>query len=134
MLTLSNKSDYGLLLLTLLARKRSVEYVSVSTVACESGLPYAFVSKIAAQLAGAKILMSKEGVAGGYKLSKKPGDISLAEVTEILDGPWQPTKCTGSKEKCSLEKKCPMADNWQNRLKAKMWEIMDSYTVKDLMS
>ncbi len=134
MLTLSNKSDYGLLLLTILAGKGSGRYVSLSSVSKESGLPYAFVAKIAAQLAGARILMSKEGVAGGYKLSKKPGDISLAEVTEVLDGPWQPTKCTGSKEKCSLREKCPMADNWQNRLKAKMWKIMDSYTLKDLMS
>ncbi len=133
MLTLSNKSDYGLLLLTLLARKRKTEYVPLSIVAHESGLPYAFVSKIAAQLSGAGILESREGVSGGYRLLKKPETVSIGRVTEILDGPWAPTKCTEGKLQCSLKKVCPMADNWQNRLKAKMWKILDSYTLKDLM-
>jgi len=133
MFTLSNKSDYGLLLLTLLAKKESHEFISLSEIARDSGLPYHFVSKIAVQLTNGKFLESKEGINGGYKLAKKPGQISIARVTQILDGPWQPTKCTGDKNNCPLEKKCPMADNWQNRLKEKMWKIMDSYTIEDLM-
>lgn len=134
MFTLSSKSDYGLLLLTLLAVKKQNKFVPLSGVAAKSGLPHAFISRIAAQLAEAGILKSKEGVSGGYKLLKKPEKITIAEVSQILDGPWQPTKCSGKKNSCSFKKVCPMADNWQNRLKRKMWEIMDSYTLKDLMS
>lgn len=133
MFTLSNKSDYGLLLLTLLAGNRGHEFVPLSDIQGKSGLPKAFISKIAAELANAGIIESKEGVSGGYRLLKKPKQITIARVTQILDGPWQPTKCTGDKNNCPLEKKCPMADNWQNRLKSKMWQIMDSYTLEDLM-
>lgn len=139
MFVLSRKSDYGLLLLTLLARNLPVgrqgktEYIPLSEISKKSGLPRAFVSRIAAELCGAGIINSKEGVDGGYQLIKKPGNISIAQVTQVLDGPWQPTKCTGDKENCPLEKKCPMANNWQNKLKRKMWEIMDSYTIEDLM-
>lgn len=133
MFTLSTKSDYGLLLLTLLAQKKKEEFVPLSAIVHDSGLPYAFVARIAAEFARARILASKEGVKGGYRLIKAPGKISLAQAIEVLDGPWAPTKCT-SRKPCSFKKLCPMANNWQNRLKEKMWKILESYTLKDLMS
>ncbi|MFH0864130.1 MAG: Rrf2 family transcriptional regulator [Candidatus Gottesmanbacteria bacterium] len=134
MFTLSSKSDYGLLLLTLLAGSHKNEFIPLSDIAVKSGLPKAYISRIASELANAGIIKSKEGLNGGYKLAIPPAKITIAQVTQILDGPWQPTKCTSKQKKCSLEKNCPMADNWQNRIKAKMWKIMDSYTLKDLMS
>ncbi len=133
MLTLSNKSDYGLLLLTLLAKEKKSEFKPLSEISRQSGLPKAFVSKIASELTSARVIKSKEGVNGGYRLLQKPEKITIAQVTQILDGPWQPTRCTNKNHDCALEKNCPMADNWQNRLKTKMWKILDSYTLKDLM-
>lgn len=133
MFALSTKSDYGLLLLTLLAKEKKRGFVALSEIASESGLPHAFVSRIASQLSKGGILKSKEGVAGGYKLVKDPKNISIAQTIEILDGPWAPTKCTLDLKLCSYEKLCPMADNWRAHLKRKMWNILKSYTLKDLI-
>lgn len=132
MFTLSTKSDYGLLLLTLLAKKRKDKFVPLSEIASQSGLPYAFISRIASELHRGGLLKSKEGINGGYKLSGDPKSVSIAQAIEVLDGPWAPTKCTGPKP-CSYEKLCPMADNWQIHLKRKMWNILKAYSLKDLI-
>lgn len=134
MFNLSSKSDYGLLLLSLLAKKDKTKFVALSEIAVESGLPYAFVSRIASQLAKAGLLKSKEGAMGGYKLGKRPQDISVALAIEALDGPWQPTKCEYNDEVCSHRDICPMTDNWQKNLKEKMWKVMENFTLKDLIS
>lgn len=133
MLALSMRSDYGLLLLTLLAKRGKSQFVALSEIASQSGLPHAFISRIASQLHGGGLLESKEGVGGGYKLNGNPKSISIAQVVEILDGPWAPTKCTADPHLCSYEKFCPMVDNWQTHLKKKIWNILKSYTLKDLI-
>ena len=134
MFNLSSKSDYGLLLLSLLAKKNNSKFVALSDIAGESGLPYAFVSRIASQLANAGLLKSKEGSMGGYKLGKRPQDISVALAIEALDGPWQPTKCDYNDQVCSHKDICPMTDSWQKNLKEKMWQVMENFTLKDLIS
>lgn len=134
MFTISTKSDYGLLLLALLAKKSRRDFVPLSSISNEADLPHAFVSRIAAKLSGAGILQSKEGSAGGYRLEKNPQQVSVARVIEILDGPWAPTKCAEEKKTCHFEKLCPMANHWQDHLKRKMWNLLESYTLKDLIS
>lgn len=133
MLSLSRKSDYGLLLLSLLTRK-SRDFISISSLSKENQLPYAFFSRIASELAQAGLLNSKEGAFGGYKLAKNPKDVSIAQVVEILDGPWAPTKCTRRGKKCDYENMCPMVESWQNYLRKKLWELLNSYTLQDLTS
>ena len=133
MFNLSSKSDYGLLLLSLLAKKKKNEFVALSEISGESGLPYAFVSRIASQLAKAGLLKSKEGANGGHTLGKKPEDISVALAIEALDGPWQPTKCEDHDEICSHKDICPMTNQWQKNLKEKMWQVMENFTLKDLI-
>lgn len=133
MFTLSTKSDYGLLLLTLLAKKKKGQFVALSEITHESGLPRAFISRIASELHRGGLLESKEGASGGYKLLKNPKSVSIAQAIEILDGPWAPTKCTADPKLCAYEKLCPMADNWQMHLKKKMWDILKSYSLKDLI-
>lgn len=133
MFSLSRKSDYGLLLLSLLTRKNR-DFISISSLSKENQLPYAFFSRIASKLAQVGLLKSKEGAAGGYKLAKSPKNISLTSVIEILDGPWAPTKCTDKNKECAYEDICPVASSWQHHLKRKIWNLLNSYTLKDIIS
>lgn len=133
MFSLSRKSDYGLLLLSLLTRKNR-DFISISSLSKENQLPYAFLSRIASELTQAGLLKSKEGISGGYRLAKDVGEITIAQVTEVLDGPWAPTKCTRRGKKCDYENMCPMVESWQNYLGKKLWELLNSYTLKDLTS
>lgn len=132
MFSLSTKSDYGLLLVSLLARERGKRY-AISAIAKEYKLPYAFLSRIAAELVNASILNSKEGVHGGYTLTKDPAKIPITEVIEALDGPWAPTVCTGKKGgKCKFEAICPAADHWKHHLQGEIWQLLARYSVADI--
>jgi DNA-binding IscR family transcriptional regulator len=50
MLTISKKSDYGLLFLTTLARQDSDQFIPLSAISKDQDLPYKFLSQIAIEL------------------------------------------------------------------------------------
>lgn len=132
MLALSARVDYALLLLTLLAKGKSDNFISLSTLARKTKLPGAFLSRIAVELAAGGILQSKEGVDGGYRLAKNPEKITIAEVIEVIEGSWALTKCAHKLEECRYGFICPMSSHWQGELSAKIWQVFNSYSIKDL--
>ncbi|HKZ35097.1 MAG TPA: Rrf2 family transcriptional regulator [Patescibacteria group bacterium] len=93
MLKLSRRVDLGILLLTDLARLNTGQSLSLSTWAQTKQLPYRFLTKIALNLKQAKLITSKEGRTGGYRLAKGIGQISLGEVIVRLEGKTSPVAC-----------------------------------------
>lgn len=133
MFSLSTKSEYGLLLLSILAKKGK-GLVPLSILTKETHLPYPFLSRIATELVGGGILESKEGINGGYRLAKQPKEVTVSEIVEILDGPWVLTKCNGVKDTCRYLEICPMRGKWKGLLKQKIRKVLNSFTLKDLIS
>jgi len=86
MLGLTKKTDYGLELMIALARNYGSRPVSLRRVAKENQLPYAFLAQVAIPLKEAGLIEAKEGVAGGFYLGYAPGEISLKDVIEVLQG------------------------------------------------
>jgi Rrf2 family protein len=58
-----------------------------------------------AELKSAGVVQSKRGVAGGYRLARRPQDITLAVVVRHIEGALAPVSCVSERfyEKCS----CP---------------------------
>ncbi len=106
----STRTDYSLIMLRALARSKG--FVSLRIVAKDNRLPYRYVSRLAGDLKKAGILKSREGVLGGYALAKKPKDIRLIDVIELLDGPMAPARCTAAPGTCSREASCPLKPHW----------------------
>lgn len=106
----STRSDYSIILLRALARAKG--FVSLRVVALENRLPYRYVSRLAGDLKKAGMLKSREGVLGGYALAKKPKDIRLVDVIELLDGPMAPSRCTAAPGTCAREAYCPLKPHW----------------------
>lgn len=92
MFRLSTKGDFGLLLLTTLA-KRQGELVSANDLATEKHLSIKYIGRILNSLKKAGLVESKEGVNGGYRLTRDPKDINLQEVLTVLEGQLAPVKC-----------------------------------------
>lgn len=86
MLSISKRTDYGLLLLSLMARNKNSKFVSIKSVAQDNNLPYKYLSHIALDLKRAGLLTSKEGSKGGYKLKTSPSKMMLSEIIEALEG------------------------------------------------
>ena len=89
---LTSRSEYALLALVYLARRKTTGYVSVETIAEAQDIPQKFLEQIMLALKHAKYVRSAKGQHGGYCLAKPPNNISLAEIIRLFDGALAPTE------------------------------------------
>jgi Rrf2 family protein len=85
---LSVKTDYATRAVLGLARHYPAGLaLPAEALAAEQGTPGKFLNQILIELRAQGIVRSVRGVAGGYLLARPPGDITLADVLEAVDGP-----------------------------------------------
>ena len=114
MVRLTKLTDYGLVLLTYMARERDVSLWTGRDLARESGLPKPTVSRLLQELLKGGLLVSERGIKGGYSLARRARDISIAEVIAVLEGPIALTECsTEVSGLCDLESCCAIKNNQQ---------------------
>ncbi len=126
----SSKSRYALSLLAFLASSDS-EFISLAEISEKEGISYGYLEEIASSLKKAKMIKSKAGRSGGYRLTKKPKDISISEIIEIFEGKTAPVKCL-SGHKCSKEKECKTRLVWA-RLKNSVDGVLGKMTLEDIL-
>lgn len=86
MLTITTKSPYAVRALTELARRGEGEPVPIGEIAKAREIPVQFLEGLFATLRRAGILQSQRGVKGGYRFARPPAEITVLEITELLDG------------------------------------------------
>ena len=96
------ESDYALRILTELAMHDSV--VDAKTISDNTSVTLRFTLKILHKLVQSDLVSSFKGTKGGYKLKVSPGEISLKNVIELIDGPIAMIRCLESAEGCALNK------------------------------
>ena len=89
---LTRRSEYALLALIHLARAKGEGYVAVAAMAEVQGLPAKFLEQLLMALKRARLVKSRKGPHGGYRLARPAEKISLAEVIRLLDGALAPTE------------------------------------------
>jgi Rrf2 family cysteine metabolism transcriptional repressor len=85
-LTITTKSPYAVRALTELARRGEGEPVPIGEIAKAREIPVQFLEGLFATLRRAGILQSQRGVKGGYRFARAPAEVTVLEVTELLDG------------------------------------------------
>lgn len=134
MIRLSRLADYGIVIMTHLARAAERQQAAPE-VAMATQVPQPTVSKILKQLVRAELLVSHRGAHGGYGLAREPASISVAEVIEALDGPIALTSCIepGHAELCGLEDLCPARANWR-KINHAIRHALDGISVAEMAS
>jgi FeS assembly SUF system regulator len=112
MLRMSKLTDYGIVLLTHLAREGAPGMQTAQDLASASKVPLPTVSKILKELCRAGLVVSHRGRRGGYSLSRAPHAISVAQIVEALEGPLGLTECANTAGACSLEATCVARGHW----------------------
>lgn len=120
---LSRKTKYGLKALTYIARNKVKETVLIQEIAEAENISHKFLESILLTLRKAGYLGSKKGKGGGYYLIKDPGDIKMADIIRILEGPIALLPCVSLNfyERCD---DCP--DETACSLHVLMEEVRDS--------
>jgi Rrf2 family protein len=104
---LSRKADYALRGVAYVAQLKKGELASIGRIARSRGIPREFLAKILKELTRAGILVSFQGVTGGYRLAKPAKDVSFLDVVEAMEGPVAVNLCVdGGHCNCTREKGC----------------------------
>ena len=131
MIRLSRLADYGVLLMSHIARRPD----RVCTAVCLSEnarLPIPTVSKLLAKLARAGLLQSIRGRDGGYLLALEPKDITVEGIITAVDGPIALTVCLESGGgMCDLEGVCPSQPNWR-RINDALRQVLSDVSLSDI--
>ena len=128
---ITRQADYAVRAVLHLARVGNKERSATSMIAKEQNIPPSFLAKIISQLSIAGLLHTSRGARGGVTLAREPGDITLLEVVEAIDGPIQLNECVGNNGACTFDDDCPIKPVWcdaqdelVNRLKSTNFQQM----------
>jgi DNA-binding IscR family transcriptional regulator len=86
MISITTKSPYALQALAELGRSGEGP-VPIGELARRREIPVQFLEQLFATLRRAGILKSQRGVKGGYTFARPPGQITVLEIVELLEGP-----------------------------------------------
>jgi Rrf2 family protein len=93
MIKLNRTTEYGLMALCHMERKRS-EVTSAREIADTYGLPFEITAKTLQRLKDTGLIHSAQGARGGYSLLRSLSDVSLAEFLRLMEGPQSVVACT----------------------------------------
>jgi FeS assembly SUF system regulator len=128
---LSRLADYGIVIMTSLARHPGRQQTAAE-IAADSAVPAPMASKILKTLARAGLLESHRGAHGGYGLARSADRISVADVIMALDGPIALTACVeDGPGGCDLESLCVARSNWQ-RINDAVRSALDGISVDEM--
>ena len=113
MIRMARLTDYGILLMTCVARQRDHSPHSARELASMAHLPVPTVSKILKELARQGLLTGQRGVKGGFRLARPSKEITVADIVSALEGPIAFTECGSDPGSCDLEDSCIVRSNWK---------------------
>ena len=110
---LSRKADYALRAVRHLSTLPKGKLGSINSIAKAEAIPREFLAKILKDLTRGGILVSYQGVTGGYRLARPPKDISFLDVIETIEGPIHINLCTETNNcGCDRVADCQMHEFW----------------------
>ena len=110
MLKLNRIVDYGILVLTEIARRNAC--VSTTELAAVYGISATIVAKVLKKLARAGLVTSERGSRGGYRLALPATGVTLRAVVNALEGPISLTFCSSgtASGRCRTRPFCVASD------------------------
>ena len=110
---------------------RSENGMNVMHVAEMTGFSKNHIAKVLQRLVKNDLLKSVRGPAGGFTMRKNPGDVTLLEIYESIEGPLDITDCPLSNDICNFEK-CVMG-NVVNKMTLEFKKFLKDQTLKGYM-
>jgi Rrf2 family iron-sulfur cluster assembly transcriptional regulator len=129
---LSMPSQYaitGLMRLSVLPADR---FCRVDELVDGTSAPRHAVAKVFYELAKRRILESARGMGGGYRPALGIGDLTLMDIIEAVDGPYDPSALTG-RGLCDHDPACPLAILLQP-VSDRLEEILRTTRIRDLVA
>jgi Rrf2 family protein len=132
---LSLRGEYALRALVVLGQNYGPEVLRIQAISDQQNIPKRFLEQILNELRTARLVESKRGVAGGYRLALPPEKIRLSTVVRHIEGALAPVSCVSER----FYRKCTCPDETTCGIRGVMKEvreaivkILENTTVADL--
>lgn len=130
---LSTKSRYGLrVVLRLALESRGGESVPLWRLAEAEGISKKYMEHIAAQLERSGIIEGSRGPGGGYRLARRPREISVLDVVSAVENTYI-LPCAMDPLSCERSDDCLARPFWVS-LQGHMRRFMSSASIENLIN
>lgn len=118
------EADYAVRIVEMLSH--CVQRTDASHISAETQVPQRFALKILRKLVSADLVRSYRGACGGYELARAPGEITLRQVIEAIEGPFTISRCQDT-DYCCTNNACKVHKIY-HEISQLVREKMDAYT------
>jgi FeS assembly SUF system regulator len=130
MLRMGKMTDYATVVLASLAQEPAMARAAAE-LAQRTRLTRPTVSKVLKGLQRAGMVISSRGAQGGYRLARRPDEITAAQILDVFEGPIAITECSGASSHCGIERQCRVGGAWQ-RINAAIRRALEDVTLHQL--
>jgi Rrf2 family protein len=119
---LSVRGEYALRAMLVLGLRYDEPVVRIQAISDEQNIPKRFLEQILNDLRSGGFVQSKRGVAGGYRLARRPEEITVAAIIRRIEGALAPVSCASE---CFYEK-CSCPDESRCAIRSVMKDIREA--------
>ena len=101
-------------------------------LAAAQSIPHKFLENILADLRNGGIVASQRGAEGGYRLARRPEEITIADVIRVVEGPIASVRGERPDDLDYQGTAVPLRDTWIE-LRAAMRGVLEQTTLADLV-
>jgi len=109
-LELTRRADYAIRTSICLAGEGTGRLLPAPDIARRMEVPPRFLPQIMQDLVRAGLVEASPGRGGGYRLTRPPGDVSLLEVIEAVEGDIRRRTCVLRADACAIGGTCGVHD------------------------
>ena len=129
---LTAKSEYGLLAVIDLAVSYGEGPVSAREIAERRDIPPRFLEQLFVSLRRGGVVSAVRGARGGFALTRDPGEITVLEVVEALEGALETSVCDSERSSgCVRSGACAAAPIWA-KATAALRDVFATTTLAEL--
>ncbi|MBU3091923.1 RrF2 family transcriptional regulator [Clostridium sp. CM028] len=128
---LSTKGRYGVKAMVDLSINYGEQPVSIKSISERQNISEYYLEQLFSSLRRAKLIKSIRGAQGGYILNRKPEEITIQDVLDVLEGPIEVSNCLEDGA-CNNIDCCATRLLWK-KLKNSIDSVTSSITLKDIV-
>lgn len=125
----STRAEYGLKAMVNLAKDHPAQK-SIKEVSKSEKISVKYLERLINELRKGDLVKSQRGKSGGYVLTRKPTQIRVGEIIEIVEGPIAPMKCFG--KSCAMKNTCSSSVVW-NKVGEQIKKTLYGIKLSDLV-
>jgi len=101
-------------------------------IAQRQGISEKYLWQLIHPLKATGLISSTRGAHGGYQLAKAPGEITLKDIMQVVEGSLALVDCVDNGSVCGRAEKCITRDVWQEATQG-MLKTLESLTLETMV-